>query len=169
MTNAQNVHKGHGAKKLWRHAPGPDPRPCRLGWGSCTFYLRHSQAHAGPRWVLRQERHNIIYALCKEFQQQYRRHLEEELYYKGKKKKISIVLLIKSSSFIKKKMTVKLSNPPTWCGRNNTKIYRAFPPAPVGAVMDLVDGFNFWVAWEFISFPLITVNLNSGSYSDRLF
>lgn len=34
--------------------------------------------------------------------------------------------------------------------------------------MDLVDGFNFGVAWEFISFPLITANLNSGSHSDRL-
>lgn len=34
--------------------------------------------------------------------------------------------------------------------------------------MDLVDGFNLGVAWEFISFPLITANLNSGSHSDRL-
>lgn len=85
------------------------------------------------------------------------------------KKKISVVLLIKSSSFIKKKKWLSsypIHQPDV---RENTKIYRAFPLAPVGAVMDLVDGFNFWVAWEFISFHLITVNLNSGSYSDRLF
>lgn len=56
---------------------------------------------------------------------------------------ISVVLLIKSSSFIKEKNDCQVIQSTNLSGRNNTKIYKAFPPAPMGAVMDLVDGFNF--------------------------